>query len=192
MRREMRRRMQRFYECVLPEFTEELTRTLNRAAPDGRPRQVGRFGVLVLAPCARDDGFLGQWTVHGHERYGIHHLRRVMNLLGEASENFEHAPPGAHRVAHLWTGKDYVSSVWAAAVVRQNLGRRIAQHGTSVDVDRACLGFETGVVLSTHTAVNVGGWPIEVADLQLDSLQVLPHSVLEALTAWSYHAELQA
>jgi hypothetical protein len=59
--------VQRFYECVLPEFTEELTRTLGRSAPDGAARRVGRFGDLTLVPCTRDDGFLGSWVTCGYE-----------------------------------------------------------------------------------------------------------------------------
>jgi hypothetical protein len=182
-------RVQMFYECVLPEFTEELTRTLARSTPDGTPRRLGRFGNLTLVPCTRDDGFLGRWETCGYENLLIHRMRRLMTMFGEATGNFKHALSGAHRIAVVWTGNDYLSSDDAAEFIERHIDQTFRAHKMRLDIDRRRLGFESGVLLGTHRDFDDEGFGNECARFQTERVQMMfPNSLLDALSSWRYHA----
>lgn len=192
MLREIReRRPQIFYECVLPEFTEELTRLLANATIDGNPRRVGRFGNLTLVPCERNDGFLGQWQTCGYESLPIHRLRRLMNTFGDATDNFTGAPTGVQRVAVVWTGKEYLSPSGVAPFIEGNVGRAFRVRKTSLKLDRRRLGFDRAVLMGSHRPFDSPGWLTDSATFDVDrGFPTLPTVLVGALSSWSYHATL--
>jgi hypothetical protein len=182
-----KQRTQLFHECVLPEFTEELRRTFRRAALDGTPRHVGRFGMLTLVPSVRDNGFLGRWVVTGHQRAPIHRFRRVVNTFADAARSFELAPTGNHRVAVVWTGRNYMSASLSALALA-NLDRVVEADHTRVSLARDRFGFETGVVIDAcHRRFGRG---FEMAGDQFHvrgDLSRLSRVIYSGVRGWDYH-----
>jgi len=130
------RKIQDFYVAVLPEFTEELTRTMSRASRDGQPRRVGRFGWLTIVPntefCAWQTCLC---SVHGSSR-----LRRLLRTYDDATKNFRSAEADRVRIAVAWAGTDYIPPKEAATFIERNIGRRCSEPEPASSSTRASSG----------------------------------------------------
>jgi len=185
-------RVQLFYESMLPEFTEELTRTLSVSRPDGIARRVGRFGQLSIRQCHRDDGFLGRWETCGYESLPIHRMRRLMTILGDATDNFTHAGAGEpRRIVMVWTGKNYLAPAGVARFIESSVGQVFRLRGTRLKVDPRRLGFDHGVLVGDRNGFDLAGWRTDSAEFRLADVE-MPIALLNALSSWRYHAQIDS
>ena len=182
-------RVQLFYECVLPEFTEELTRTITSSRPERVPRRVGRFGQISIQPSNRDDGFLGRWETCGYVPTPIQRLRRLMTILGEATDNFDNEATSARRIAAVWMGKQYLSPEGAARFLNENVGRTFKARRTQLAIDQRRLGFHHGMLLGDRSGFDFTGWRTDLGEINLGK-GVLPPVLGSALSSWRWHVQL--
>lgn len=118
-------------------------------------------------------------------------IGRLVRQFAVAARNLRTAPPGAHRVAVVWTGKDYVPPAASAAFICANIGCTIADDETRVHIDPTQLAFETGLIIGAHQGFYTRGWDIEPARFQLSrDAAPLPDAVTNAPSAWDFLARI--
>jgi hypothetical protein len=112
-------------------------------------------------------------------------------MFGEATGNFKNASSGAHRVAVVWTGDDYLCPADVAEFVERHIGRTFRAHKTRLDIDPRRLGFQTGVLLGMYRDFDAEGWRNECAIFQTERTQVaFSNRLLAALSSWQYHVDV--